>query len=99
MIRERDIEKSLITAVRKAGGLCLKFTSPGWAGAPDRMCLFFPGRVVFVELKRPGGKVRPLQARRAEQLRRLGFEVYVVDSREKIASLLQKTGGGVLDEA
>ena len=99
MIRERDIEKSLITAVRKAGGLCLKFTSPGWAGAPDRMCLFFPGRVIFVELKRPGGKVRPLQERRAKQLKQLGFEVYVVDSKEQIASLLQKIGGGGLDEA
>ena len=35
---ERDVERTLIRAVRKGGGLCLKFVSPGWAGAPDRLC-------------------------------------------------------------
>ena len=89
MIRERDIEQALIRAVRKAGGLCLKFVSPGWSGAPDRMCLFFPGRAVFVEVKAPGRKPRPLQIRRAQQLERLGFPVYVVDSKEAIEELLQ----------
>jgi len=43
-----------------------------------------------VELKAPGKKMRPLQVRRAEQLRALGFRVYCVDNKEMI--------GGVLDE-
>jgi hypothetical protein len=87
MKREKDIEGRLVAEVRKTGGLCLKFISPGWSGAPDRICLWPDGEVVFVELKRPGGKVRPLQERRAEQLRKLGFEVLVVDSTEKIKEL------------
>ena len=87
MKREKDIERRLITEVKKSGGLCLKFISPGWSGAPDRICLWPDGEVVFVELKRPGGKVRPLQDRRAEQLRKLGFEVLVVDSTAKIKEL------------
>ena len=87
MKREKDIERRLITEVKKSGGLCLKFISPGWSGAPDRICLWPDGEVVFVELKRPGGRVRPLQERRAEQLRKLGFEVLVVDSTEKIKEL------------
>ena len=87
MKREKDIERRLVAEVRKTGGLCLKFISPGWSGAPDRICLWPDGEVVFVELKRPGGKVRPLQERRAEQLRKLGFEVLVVDSTEKIKEL------------
>ena len=87
MKREKDIERRLITEVRKNGGLCLKFISPGWSGAPDRICLWPDGEVVFVELKRPGGRVRPLQERRAEQLHKLGFEVLVVDSTEKIKEL------------
>lgn len=87
MKREKDIERRLVAEIRKNGGLCLKFISPGWSGAPDRICLWPDGEVVFVELKRPGGKVRPLQERRAEQLRKLGFEVLVVDSTEKIKEL------------
>ena len=83
MVRERDVERALIRQVRKAGGLCLKFVSPGWDGAPDRVCLWPGGRIMFVELKAPGKKPRPLQIRRIEQLRELGFEVLVVDSLEK----------------
>ena len=46
--------------------------------------------MAFVEMKAPGKKMRPLQIKRAEQLRALGFSVYCVDRPEMI--------GGVLDE-
>ena len=90
---ERDIEQALIKSVRKAGGLCLKFVSPGWSGVPDRLCLWPGGKVNFVELKRPGAKPRPLQIRRAEQLRRLGFQVEVIDRKEQIPEFVEKVGG------
>lgn len=83
MILERDVERALIRAVRRAGGVCLKFTSPCWAGAPDRLCLLPGGRIFFAEVKRPGGKPRPLQLKRHEELRRLGFSVRVIDSKEE----------------
>ena len=92
-LRERDVEQALIKSVRKAGGLCLKFISPGWSGVPDRLCLFKGGRIAFVELKRPGAKPRPLQVRRAEQLRRLGFQVEVIDRKEQIPEFVEKVGG------
>ena len=84
MVRERDVERALITAVRKAGGLCLKWVSPGWDGVPDRICLFPGGRIKFVELKRLGAKPRPLQEKRMAQLRELGFAVEVIDSLEGV---------------
>jgi hypothetical protein len=90
---ERDIEQALIKSVRKAGGLCLKFVSPGWSGVPDRLCLWPGGRINFVELKRPGAKPRPLQIRRAEQLRRLGFQVEVIDRKEQVPEFVEKAGG------
>ena len=86
---ERTIEQRLVEAVRKAGGLCPKFVSPGWDGVPDRIVLLPCGKLGFVELKAPGQKLRPLQRRRREQLERLGFRVFVVDGVEQI--------GGVLD--
>jgi len=71
-------------------GLAVKFVSPGFDGVPDRLVLFPGGKVAFVELKAPGKKMRPLQVRRAGQLRMLGFQVYCVDRTDMI--------GGVLDE-
>ena len=102
MIREKEIEKTLISQVRKADGMCLKFISPGWSGAPDRLCLLPGGRLFFAELKRPGGKIRPLQERRRKQLEELGFEVVLIDSKDGAAQTVgsptsrddQTDGGG-----
>ena len=89
-MRERDIEKKLIREVRRTGGLALKFVSPGFNGVPDRLLLFMGGKVAFAEVKAPGEKPRPLQVHRMEQLRGLGFRVYVIDDVEQI--------GGMIDE-
>lgn len=90
LLRESFVERKLTTEVKKRGGLAVKFVSPGFDGVPDRLVLFPGGRLAFVEMKAPGKKMRPLQVKRAEQLRTLGFSVYCVDSPEMI--------GGVLDE-
>ena len=89
-MRERDIERKLIQAVRRTGGLALKFVSPGFNGVPDRLLLFMGGKVAFAEVKAPGEKPRPLQVHRMEQLRGLGFRVYVVDSEERIGEMLRE---------
>ncbi len=89
-MRERDIERRLVWAIQKLGGLCPKWVSPGWDGVPDRIILLPRGHIAFVELKAPGEKPRPLQLRRKAQLERLGFKVYVIDNTDQI--------GGVLDE-
>ena len=89
-MRERAIERKLIQAVRRSGGLALKFVSPGLNGVPDRLLLFTGGREAFCEVKAPGQKPRPLQVHRMEQLRRLGFKVFVIDDTEQI--------GGVISE-
>ena len=89
-MREKIIEKKLTTEVKRRGGICPKWVSPGFDGVPDRIVLL-PGRkFAFVEVKAPGEKPRPLQLSRHKLLRRLGFRVYVLDNESQI--------GGMIDE-
>ena len=80
----------LVEALIASGGICSKFTSPGFDGMPDRICLMKNGRMAFIEVKAPGKKPRPLQKARHELLRSLGFKVFVLDKLEQI--------GGIIDE-
>ena len=89
-MREKQIEQKLVQEAGKNGGICPKFTAPGFAGMPDRLLLLPHGRMAFVELKAPGQKPRPLQAARHRLLRGLGFRVYVLDDESQI--------GGMIDE-
>ena len=89
-MREKTVEQKLVQAVRAEGGICPKFTSPGFDGMPDRICLMKNGSMGFIEVKAPGKKPRPLQVTRHEMLRSLGFKVFVLDKPEQI--------GGIIDE-
>ena len=89
-MREKTVEQKLVQEVKKRGGICPKFVSPGYDGMPDRLVLLPDGKFSFVELKAPGIKPRPLQTARHEKLKQLGYSVYVADSTEQI--------GGMLDE-
>lgn len=89
-MKEKVIEQELVQAVKKRGGICPKFTSPGFAGMPDRLILLPGGRFAFAELKAPGQKPRQLQQARHRLLMQLGFLVFVIDAVEQI--------GGALDE-
>lgn len=87
-MREKIIEQKLVTTVKKHGGICPKFVSPGFDGMPDRLVLLPDGRFAFVEVKVPGEKPRPLQLARHRLLSRLGFRVYVLDSEEQIGGII-----------
>ena len=89
-MREKQIEEKLVKNVKELGGLCLKFSSPGTVGVPDRLLLLHKGRIAFVEVKRPGEELRKIQVKRKKELEALGFKVYVLDEESKI--------GGILDE-
>lgn len=55
MRTEKDIENYL---KKKTKGLCLKFTSPGTIGVPDRIVVMNTG-TFFVEVKAPGKNQDP----------------------------------------
>lgn len=89
-MREKTIEQKLVTAVKKHGGICPKFVSPGFDGMPDRLVLLSHGRCAFVEVKAPGEKPRPLQLARHGMLQKLGYQVYVLDDAEQIGEILDE---------
>jgi hypothetical protein len=77
---ERDIEKAFVKRVKSLGGMAEKFTSPNRRSVPDRLVTLPDGKIIFVELKRPGGKPTDAQRRDHERRRALGCDVRVIDS-------------------
>lgn len=90
---EKQIEQKLKEQIEALGGKAFKFISPGNSGVPDRIILL-NGQCYFVELKRPGGKLRPLQESVHQQFEQLGFHVYVISSLKEVEEFIQKIGGG-----
>lgn len=88
-MREKEIEHHLVMETRRAGGMALKFVSPSFSGMPDRLVLLGDGKMGFVEVKAPGQKPRPLQLRRHAMLRRLGYQIFVLDAMEDIPAVLK----------
>jgi hypothetical protein len=93
---ESVIEKKLKKEIELIGGKALKFISPGVSGVPDRIVLLPHGRIVFIELKAPGKKLRAMQEYRAKELRALGFDVRVIDSIDKIKLFISEVIGNAI---
>ena len=56
---------------------------------PDRLLLLPDGKIAFVEVKALGRKPRPLQLKRHAMLRKLGFQVFVLDAVTEIPGVLE----------
>lgn len=89
-MKEKSIEQKLVKQTKAAGGLALKFVSPGHAGVPDRLLLFPNGTAAFAELKAPGKKPRPIQEAMIQRLRNLGYPVYVIDDPAMIDDVIKE---------
>lgn len=87
MVFESEIEQKLVRGVESLGGVCLKHGMDGW---PDRIVALPHGSVVWVETKRPDGRVADLQKWRCARLRKLGHRVEIPWSMEDVESLLQE---------
>lgn len=88
-MRESEVEKAFVDAVKAAGGQAMKFTSQTMNGVPDRLVLLLGGKCAFVELKAPGKQMRLLQRKRRLQLQTLGFPVFCVDRVEQIKPAIE----------
>lgn len=91
-MQESEVERYLVKQVKRNGGWALKLVSPGVSGVPDRLVLMPMGWLVFVEVKRPGGTPRPLQAAVHRRLKGLGFDVITIDCKEDVDDLMDYIG-------
>ncbi|MCZ4652721.1 VRR-NUC domain-containing protein [Gordonia amicalis] len=90
--KERIIERHLVDRCRELGVMCLKFTSPGHIGVPDRLLLGHDASGVavtlFVEVKRPGGKPRPSQINRITEMRDHGAHAVIASTKAEVNAVL-----------
>ena len=90
-VSEKSIERYLVSRVKEAGGVCLKYANANMTGYPDRVILLPHGKTAWVELKSAGKKPTKLQAIRIQAMRDLGREVHVIDNREMVDKLIKTT--------
>jgi len=88
-MREVKIENQLRLKTERLGGKCLKFSSPGNNGVPDRIVLL-DGGCYFVELKAPGKTLRPTQRYVKKEFEKLGFTVTVIDSLPGVEAFINE---------
>ncbi len=90
-MKEKNVEAYLRDQAKGKGGKAYKFVSPGNDGVPDRLVCLPGGRIAFVETKAPGKTSTPLQTRRQEELRALGFTVFAdIDSKAAVDNVLMQ---------
>lgn len=81
---ETDVVKKVVKRAKFRGWRYYKFVSPGQVGVPDNIFTKKPGRIIFIEFKRPGGDPSTSKQRHEQQkLRDQGFEVFEVEYPEE----------------
>lgn len=89
-MRETPIELRLTREVKRIGGLCPKWVSPGNNGVTDRIVILPNGRTIYVETKAPGKPLKPLQRKWAKELIKRGHMHYKIDSYDDIERFIQE---------
>ena len=95
-MKESAIEARLVREVKKRGGLCYKFTSPGNPGVPDRIVILPGGTTVYVELITEIGRLAKIQKWQIEELRKRGADVRVLKGMDQVLAFLEEVAKGVL---
>ena len=85
---EKEIEKKMVSEIKKRGGLAYKWVSPGNDGVPDRIVVLPGGKVIFVELKTETGTLKPRQKVQIDRLKALGCGVVVVKGEDGLTTFL-----------
>ena len=86
---EKDVESYLKRKVKAQGGLSYKFVSPGQRGVPDQLILY-QGQVMFAEIKKSDGALRPTQKAQIRKMQRYGASIFVLWSKHDVDEMIKK---------
>ena len=87
---EADIQRKMIVAVEKLGCLVIKIIRANKSGIPDLLILVPGGKAIFVEVKKPGGKLSKLQDYYIQKLRLLGFTAFHSSEVQDVVSMVSR---------
>lgn len=90
---ESQIERRLVEGVKRLGGMCVKFVSPGTLGVPDRLIITATGKIIFAELKTESGRLAKIQRYTIGEMQKRGADVRVVKGIDAVKELLAEIGG------
>ena len=88
MNSESSIERRCAVHAQQHGCYLWKITAI--TGAPDRLCLLPNGRHFFVEFKKPGGEMSPIQRHVQSRLVAMRHACFEVDNRHLFERLLHE---------
>lgn len=86
---EKHIEARFVRACTKRGWLCLKQNVTGRRGYPDRLVIREDGTHVWIELKRQGGVLSPMQVVSIDGLKARNCAVHVCYSAEEAVAAVE----------
>lgn len=95
-MNENQIERRLVEGIKKQGGMCMKFVSPGTAGVPDRIIITATGKILFVELKTETGHLSKIQMYTIGEMKKRGADVRVIKGLDEVKMLLAEIGGTLI---
>ena len=90
---EKIVERHLVDGVKKLGGLCYKFTSPGTQGVPDRLIITAHGKIIFAEIKTDKGVLSAIQKYVISQMLKRHADVRVLYGLKQVKELLAEIKG------
>ena len=91
---EKTVERHLVNGIKKLGGICYKFVSPGTTGVPDRIVIMPRGRIIFVELKTDTGRLSKIQEYVIDQMRQRQADVRVLYGLEQVKRFIEEIEHG-----
>jgi hypothetical protein len=91
---EATFERYVADRIRAVGGRAFKWVCPGLTGVPDRICIFPRGRIIFMELKRPGLKDgrSERQKKVCRLLESLGCDVRLMSDKNEFKKMMEELG-------
>ena len=91
-VLEKEIEAAVVKWAEKRGWIALKLNNPWSKGWPDRLFISPRGVHIYIEFKRPGGRLGTLQKNRIGRLERNECLVFVKYDKESAVETLETLG-------